>query len=191
MTNLSVPTRPVDVHALPVMLTALRLPSFHRHWPALAERADKEGWPAASFLAALAELEIAERETRRIRRHLLESRLPGEDAGHLRLQGDPRRSPRPYRGPRRRRLDRDRRQSHRHRQQWRGQDPPPLRHRPRPRRGGPARPLHANHRSRAEAPGRAPRPRPRGMRRIRKQSGGLFSRRLARQARPLRPHHSR
>jgi len=77
MTDLAVPARPVDVHALPVMLTALRLPSFHRHWPALAERADKEGWPAASFLAALAELEIAERETRRIRRHLLESRLPG------------------------------------------------------------------------------------------------------------------
>ena len=67
----------VDVHALPAMLTALRLPSFHRHWPALAERADKEGWPAARFLAALAELEIAERETRRIRRHLIESHLPG------------------------------------------------------------------------------------------------------------------
>ena len=77
MTDLSIPARAVDVHALPVMLTTLRLPSFHRHWPALAERADKEGWPAASFLAALAELEIAERETRRIRRHLLESRLPG------------------------------------------------------------------------------------------------------------------
>ena len=59
------------------MLTALRLPSFHRHWPALAERADKEGWPAARFLAALAEVELAERETRRIRRHLIESRLPG------------------------------------------------------------------------------------------------------------------
>jgi hypothetical protein len=70
-------SRPIDVHALPAMLTALRLPSFHSHWPTLAERADKEGWPAARFLAALAEVEIAERETRRIRRHLVESRLPG------------------------------------------------------------------------------------------------------------------
>ena len=70
-------SRTVDVHALPVMLTGLRLPSFHRHWPALAERADKEGWPAARFLAALAELELAERETRRIRRHLMEFHLPG------------------------------------------------------------------------------------------------------------------
>ena len=70
-------TRIVDVHALPTMLTALRLPSFHRHWPMLAERADKEGWPAARFLATLAELELAERETRRIRRRLIESQLPG------------------------------------------------------------------------------------------------------------------
>ena len=48
--------RPVDVHALPTMLTALRLPSFQRHWAVLANRADTEGWPAARFLAALAEI---------------------------------------------------------------------------------------------------------------------------------------
>ena len=70
-------SRAIDVHALPAMLTALRLPSFHRHWPALTERADEEGWPAARCLAALAEIELAERETRRIRRHLLEAHLPG------------------------------------------------------------------------------------------------------------------
>jgi DNA replication protein DnaC len=68
--------RAIDVHALPAMLTALRLPSFHRHWQALAERADQEGWPAARCLAALAEIELAERDTRRIRRHLLEANLP-------------------------------------------------------------------------------------------------------------------
>lgn len=77
MTTPSAPARAVDVHALPTMLSALRLPSFHRHWQEFAERADKESWPAARFLAALAELELAERETRRIRRHLIESRLPG------------------------------------------------------------------------------------------------------------------
>lgn len=69
--------RAVDVHALPAMLTALRLPSFQRHWQALAERADAEGWPASRFLAALAELEMAERDTRRIQRHLHQSQLPG------------------------------------------------------------------------------------------------------------------
>jgi DNA replication protein DnaC len=72
------PTRSgVDVHKLPAMLAALRLPSFQARWTTLAERADTEGWPAASFLAALAECELAERETRRIQRHLNESRLPG------------------------------------------------------------------------------------------------------------------
>jgi DNA replication protein DnaC len=70
-------TRPVDVHALPAMLTALRLPSFQRHWQALAERSDTEGWSAARFLAALAEIELAERDARRIQRHLDQSNLPG------------------------------------------------------------------------------------------------------------------
>ena len=41
-----------------------------------AERADKEGWPAARFLAALAEHEVAERDRRRIERHLADARLP-------------------------------------------------------------------------------------------------------------------
>ena len=45
------------------------------HWSALPS-ADKE-MACCRFLAALAEVEIAERETRRIRRHLIESRLPG------------------------------------------------------------------------------------------------------------------
>jgi DNA replication protein DnaC len=69
--------REIDVHTLPAMLTALRLPSFGQRWRAFAEQADTEGWPAARFLAALAECELAERETRRIQRHLHESRLPG------------------------------------------------------------------------------------------------------------------
>jgi hypothetical protein len=37
--NQSGTDRPVDVHALPAMFTALRLPSFLRHWQKLAERA--------------------------------------------------------------------------------------------------------------------------------------------------------
>jgi IstB-like ATP binding protein len=38
--------------------------------------ADRDGWPAARFLAALAEHEIAERGRRRIERHLIDARLP-------------------------------------------------------------------------------------------------------------------
>jgi DNA replication protein DnaC len=36
----------------------------------------KEGWPAARFLSAIAEHELAERDRRRIERHLAEARLP-------------------------------------------------------------------------------------------------------------------
>jgi hypothetical protein len=45
-------------------------------WTALAATADKEGWPAARFLAALAEQEMVERSRRRFERHLGEARLP-------------------------------------------------------------------------------------------------------------------
>ena len=69
--------RPVDVHALPAMFTALRLSSFLRHWQKLAERADAEGWPASRLLAALADIELAERDARRVQRHLNQSGLPG------------------------------------------------------------------------------------------------------------------
>ena len=68
--------REIDIHTLPSMLTALRLPSFHKLWQEIAARADTEGWPAARFLAVLAEYELAERDMRRIRRHLTEAQLP-------------------------------------------------------------------------------------------------------------------
>jgi DNA replication protein DnaC len=43
-------------------------------WADLAAQADKEGWPAARFLAALAEHEVAERGRGRIERRLAEAR---------------------------------------------------------------------------------------------------------------------
>lgn len=76
MTRISTP-QAVDVHALPTMLTALRLPSFQRHWQEVAARADAEAWPAARLLAVLAEIELSERDARRIQRHLNQSGLPG------------------------------------------------------------------------------------------------------------------
>jgi DNA replication protein DnaC len=66
----------IDTARLGLMLTELRLPTIKGVWPQFAERADKEGWPAARFLAALAEHELAERDRRRIERHLAEARLP-------------------------------------------------------------------------------------------------------------------
>ncbi|HUX14896.1 MAG TPA: IS21-like element helper ATPase IstB [Phycisphaerae bacterium] len=57
----------VDAARLSLLLNELRLPAI------------KGGWPAAHFLAALAEHELAERDRRRIERHLAEARLlPGK-----------------------------------------------------------------------------------------------------------------
>lgn len=69
----------IDAARLTLVLNDLRLPAIKQGWAAFAERSDKEGWPAARFLAALAEHEIAERDRRRIERHLAEARLlPGK-----------------------------------------------------------------------------------------------------------------
>ena len=46
----------VDTARLPLLLGELRLPAIGRLWAEMAERSDREGWPAARFLSALAEL---------------------------------------------------------------------------------------------------------------------------------------
>ena len=66
----------VDAARVELLLAELRLPAIKLVWSDLAAQADKEGWPAARFLAALAEYEMAERGRRRIERHLAEARLP-------------------------------------------------------------------------------------------------------------------
>jgi DNA replication protein DnaC len=70
------PTLTVDAARVELLLAELRLPSIKAIWPKLAAQSDKEGWPAAKFLAALAEHEVADRGRRRFERHLLEARLP-------------------------------------------------------------------------------------------------------------------
>jgi DNA replication protein DnaC len=69
-------TDPGDAARIELLLAELRLPAVKQVWVSLAAQADKEGWPAARFLAALAEHEIAERSRRRLERHLAEARLP-------------------------------------------------------------------------------------------------------------------
>ncbi len=69
----------IDTTRLTLMLNELRLPAIKHLWPQFAERSDKEGWTAARLLMALAEHEIAERDRRRIERHLGEAKLlPGK-----------------------------------------------------------------------------------------------------------------
>ncbi|HYA75253.1 MAG TPA: IS21-like element helper ATPase IstB [Roseiarcus sp.] len=66
----------VDAARVDLLLSELRLSGIKLVWSALAATADKEGWPAARFLAALAEQELADRGQRRFARHLAEARLP-------------------------------------------------------------------------------------------------------------------
>ena len=66
----------VDSGRLTLMLTELRLPTIKQVWSEFAVRSDKEAWPAARFLSALVEHELAERSRRRTGRHLDEARLP-------------------------------------------------------------------------------------------------------------------
>jgi len=69
----------IDAARLNLILTDLRLPAIKQGWTTFAERSDKEGWPAARFLATLAEHEVAQRDRRRIERHLADARLlPGK-----------------------------------------------------------------------------------------------------------------
>src|ERR1700748_1295706 len=69
-------TNPIDAARIELLLSDLRLPAIKLMWAKFAEQSDKEGWPAARFLAALAEHEIADCGRRRIERHLAEARLP-------------------------------------------------------------------------------------------------------------------
>jgi DNA replication protein DnaC len=69
-------TNTLDAARVELLLGELRLPGIKQMWAKLAEQSDKEGWPAARFLAALAEHEMVDRGRRRIERHLTEARLP-------------------------------------------------------------------------------------------------------------------
>ncbi len=70
------PNPAADAARLAFLLGELRLPTIKYLWPDIAVQSDKNGWPAARFLAALAEHEVADRERRRIERHLLDAHLP-------------------------------------------------------------------------------------------------------------------
>ncbi|MHC2471529.1 hypothetical protein ACVJF0_002506 [Bradyrhizobium elkanii] len=157
-------TNVVDTARLNLLLNELRLPAIKVLWPQFAEQSDKEGWPAARFLATIAEHEIAERSRRRIERHLVEARLPtGKTFDSFDFEAVPMISKAQMTalaagdGW----LNKGRQSaavwSARWRQESLGSSNRLGSHRERM-----ARPLHPHHRSRAEAPGGAPRTQPRG-----------------------------
>jgi len=66
----------VQTATLPLMLKQLRLSSIARHWQALLQQAERNGWDSAQYLSALCEQELADRYGRRITRYRKESHLP-------------------------------------------------------------------------------------------------------------------
>ena len=85
-----------DTAKLPLLLGTLKLPTISRIWPEFCAMANKEGWSAERLLTALCELELSEREQRRVQRHLAAARLPqGQNPRQLRFLGrpDPQQSP--------------------------------------------------------------------------------------------------
>lgn len=61
---------------LPILLRKLRLPTMYAHWETFLTKAGQEHWSPDQYLAALCELELTERFSRRIERLTRESRLP-------------------------------------------------------------------------------------------------------------------
>jgi DNA replication protein DnaC len=66
------------VATLALLLRALKLPSFKRHYEEVSAKAAREGWTHAQYLRQLAELEVTERATRRQMRLRKSSGLPPE-----------------------------------------------------------------------------------------------------------------
>ena len=68
-------TASTDPPSLPILLRKLRLPSFVSHCAEVARKAESEGWTFERYLQQLAELEVTDREARRIERNRKRSGL--------------------------------------------------------------------------------------------------------------------
>ena len=79
-------TNTIDAARVELLLNELRLPTFKLMWAQLAGQSDKEGWPAARFLAALAEHEMADRGRRRIERHHVRAASSKREVERLRAE---------------------------------------------------------------------------------------------------------
>jgi len=62
--------------ALQMLLRVLKLPTVARHAEEVAQKAEREGWSLLQYLRHLVELEVEERQRRRIERNLRDSDLP-------------------------------------------------------------------------------------------------------------------
>lgn len=61
---------------LPLLLSQLCLPTIKRVWEDTAVEAEGKGWSGPQYLAKLCEHEVADRDSRRLQRHMGEAQLP-------------------------------------------------------------------------------------------------------------------
>ncbi len=59
-------------------LRRLKLPSFHSSYQEMAAKAQAEGWHFEQYLKSLVEMEIEDRDSRRVSRNLRQSQLPSD-----------------------------------------------------------------------------------------------------------------
>jgi DNA replication protein DnaC len=74
--NMGPTTTPAQ--SLAMLLRTLRLPAFVGYGEEVAQKAEREGWTFGQYLRHLAELEVHERQSRKIERNLKASALPRE-----------------------------------------------------------------------------------------------------------------
>lgn len=65
-----------DGATVPLLLKQLRLPTMARMWEELAIEAQNKDWSPVKYLARLCDYELADRDSRRLRRHMHQSQLP-------------------------------------------------------------------------------------------------------------------
>lgn len=65
-----------SAEALPILLRALKLPGIASSFADMAEKGEADGWSFVDFLRALCEIEVSERNRRRIERNSRRSQLP-------------------------------------------------------------------------------------------------------------------
>lgn len=61
---------------LPLLLKQLGLPSMYTHWEEKADLAANNQWTYAEYLTTLSDIEVANRQQKRIKRHIKEAKLP-------------------------------------------------------------------------------------------------------------------
>lgn len=71
-------TPPPENSSLVILLKILKLPGFVEAHEPLAEEGERQGWTHAEYLRQLVDLELSERNRRRIERYFKQSSLPGE-----------------------------------------------------------------------------------------------------------------